>query len=1044
MRRPARQLTRLSAVAALLVAMIGSLVAASSTAVAAAEGVARSQPSDGDVVDAAPATLAIEFEGAVDPLRTDVQVVPPGGGNLVVGQPTISGATLTAQLATDTVDGIHRVIYETSMTLDGSVTTVRGSFRYTLRSGGCSQRVKDTGGFTSILAPTFTSAPEQVVEAAVDPVFEDLIHATNGREVHRTVDGGCTWVKVLDLATELDALGKPGRATIGALATARETPGAIAVVVLDPIDEAAGLHQPIVWSSVAPSRDLTAGAPTLPPIRLDPALAPSCHGMQPCRLKISDAVPRGFVPAVYFLAKPDSALGAAQLLRSDDLGATFSPVGTPVVDNGDAAPLSSALDLATDITNPFAVYFAVGSTIHLSADQGASVSATHPVAGGVVTHLAAGEGTDAASRPVPELLAVVSANDGAAAANQLVRLRIEGQALVASDPIDASPLRGAHVQSIARGPQPNQILILPDTDRPQRPGVFEYERVAHVLRDIDAFEVSPWRSAAATNPLCTRWFGHDGTHLYLVDADDGHDHAHDVADFCVAGEPDALAHSVDIVPFPPSTPDPTEGSVLSPPTTVVSLEPGGAQTVGYRLQRAAEDTPLDVAFLFDTSGSMNDNIEDVRDAFGQVVQSLTEAGVDAWFGLAEFNDLTVRYRRLADIRPPDDVFSTALARVQAGGGQVEPHFTALYELATGEGIAAPGNGAPVHPGGQMNYRPDSVRVVIMASDEAASPDPDGADFTDAVNALVGRNILHVGLHVLPEPRETEPGDPLGTRLRDEMRELSRATGAFAVAPVDCDGDGAADLQRGDPLVCTMANSPTGATGVQESVAVAGALTDLLRAVRTERPFSLVPETSVFDVRIDATGLNGVGPAYPSIDVKRPQNLTFAVRFACTTDEAGRVEEIPLRAHLGELAIAQATAIVHCGVTPAVAAAGVAASQPQVAAVVPPPAAAPPSIPIQANAPASAQSAAQSTATAASSSSAPAGAAAVAPQMQKQTQQAEIRRDDDEFFATPVRARRSGMPTPLVAGMLVASAAGFVELRRRTGVGQPARVGLGRR
>lgn len=1006
--------------------------------------VVSSEPANGSVIATPPSIVTVEFDLDVVPDRSSFQVISPDGTDLVVGDFQVDGSTIRADVSTDTVDGIHRILYDVTLRdSDGSTLhSTSGSLRYTISSNGCHLRVKEKGGFTSVAGPAFGSAPDLMTFAVPDKVFPWLLYATNGRELQRSTDGGCSWDTVLDVSD--GQAGVSAEAEIVTIATPREIPGAVATLVLDPIDAGNGVYQPTVFWSAQPTQAMQGGGTGLPPVRLDPARSLACDATQPCQFDFSEAQPDGLAPSLYFLAKPAQDVGVAQVFRSDDLGATFT-VATGLVAESDPTaglPLVRAASLAPSTSDPNVVYVSTGRTIHVSTDKGETFTPAYTLPGGddrVLNHLTVGTGVAPDGTPRLDVLALVSADAPDAPVEEIKRFLPDGTSLVETEGIDTAPLRGAWIQSVARGSQPGQYLLLPEGGTGGRPGIFEYERALGVLQDLDNFEISPWRNAATTNPICSRWFGHDDDHLYLTDADDGHTHTHSAGQFCTQPDPDGDGSSIDIEKFP-SARDAADGTGrLAPGDITVQVDPGRSEAVGYRLTRAAESTPLDVAFLFDSSGSMQDNIKDVRDVFEEIVAQLSDSRIDAWFGLAEFDSPSMRYRRLSDVRPPDDVFATELAELQAtGSGGEEPTLTALYQLATGEGISREnaGRGAPVTPGQQMNWRPDAVRVVILATDEQICTSS-GPDFAETIEALVAKDIHHIGLHVpiLPGDETNSCSGPLQAdqMLHEQLQKLSVGTDATAVEPVDCDGDGRADLRRGDPLVCTMPDDPDG-IDLPLSTGVASALTDLVQAVKDERPFRLIPDAPAgFSARVAASGLNGAQSYYPAIDVKRPQNLRFGVTFSCTANQAGTSATIPLKALLGDLVVAEASATVRCGPQPGDVPAPTQALTP-IALAVPPPPAPPPPATITAQAPASASQAASSSASAAASAHAPAGAAAVAPQMEVQTQKAELRTNDrDQLNFTALRPRRdrspAGVPV-LVAGLAMAGVAGALELRRR--------------
>lgn len=97
------------------------------------------------------------------------------------------------------------------------------------------------------------------------------------------------------------------------------------------------------------------------------------------------------------------------------------------------------------------------------------------------------------------------------------------------------------------------------------------------------------------------------------------------------------------------------------------------------------------------------------------------------------------------------------------------HRSALYQLATGKGLADPLTGDPlVAPGQQSTFRDDSFRVAVHVTNEPWSaqtlPEPAVEDVLAALNE---RDIHHVGVQVLSSTTGIGGIDtPLGNRETD--------------------------------------------------------------------------------------------------------------------------------------------------------------------------------------------------------------------------------------------------------------------------------------
>lgn len=68
-----------------------------------------SSPEDGQVLDAAPAAIELEFSNDIIEMGTAIVVVDAEGAELAAGEPAISGRTVTATLPAGVADGEYQV-----------------------------------------------------------------------------------------------------------------------------------------------------------------------------------------------------------------------------------------------------------------------------------------------------------------------------------------------------------------------------------------------------------------------------------------------------------------------------------------------------------------------------------------------------------------------------------------------------------------------------------------------------------------------------------------------------------------------------------------------------------------------------------------------------------------------------------------------------------------------------------------------------------------------------------------------------------------------
>ncbi len=341
---------------------------------------------------------------------------------------------------------------------------------------------------------------------------------------------------------------------------------------------------------------------------------------------------------------------------------------------------------------------------------------------------------------------------------------------------------------------------------------------------------------------------------------------------------------------------------LSPRTKTVKLDAGGAKKVRYRLGLPPHPTPLDVFFLVDTSNSMESSINGLRSGMEEIINDLERAKIDVQFGVAEYKDYPIPgygdpdagdfpYRLDRKIGPADAGLADALEKLQASGGGAfdlpESQLTGLYQAATGAGD--PGF---VPPGQDAGFRPGALKVIVHLTDaqfhtEATHPSP---PWDQVAEALHSKGILQIGLAVFG--RNGPKGLP-------HLTDMAEDTDTHAPSSVDCNGDGDADVQPGQPLACIV-----GGELEDGSLDLAPTIIASLKAVTEEVDVRLAVDNS--------TVTGGIAPTeYPVYDVVDADNLTFDVTFTCPRTLAGEKQSVRLAALVAGRAVAHADARVIC-------------------------------------------------------------------------------------------------------------------------------------
>jgi len=348
--------------------------------------------------------------------------------------------------------------------------------------------------------------------------------------------------------------------------------------------------------------------------------------------------------------------------------------------------------------------------------------------------------------------------------------------------------------------------------------------------------------------------------------------------------------------------------VLKPRRARLVLRAGRSRTIPYSLLLRSSTTPVDIYFLIDISGSMDGTINGVRAAMQSIVDRLSETGLDALFGVGSFRsfDDAPAYERVRDIGPSDEELRRALDSLTARGGGQETQMAALYESVTGEGRYG------VPPGLNMNFRPSSLKIAILVTDEPISQSGNHPPIATVVDALVGADVNQVGLAIQPGPtfgaqNYESPGEPASALQRV-------ARGSNAVAPeggVDCDGDPQVEIPEGEPLVCIV---PPDRSSEAELIAdVIVHVVEAVQDIQDLRP-AVTPSTSL---KVQSEVVDSVSPGvFPKRDLKQPQGLSFDVTVRCPDVRERKTFPLTVGVDAQRTRLADASLVVVCKPPPA--------------------------------------------------------------------------------------------------------------------------------
>ena len=450
--------------------------------------------------------------------------------------------------------------------------------------------------------------------------------------------------------------------------------------------------------------------------------------------------------------------------------------------------------------------------------------------------------------------------------------------------------------------------------------------------------------------------------------------------------PGSPAVATDSAPYCNETPSPrpVRAAALTTPDRVSVA--ADATTPGQAvLDLAARPTPVDVFFVFDSSGSMDPVFASLKESISEAAVELEQSGIDVFAGLADFSDLRSRpYRRLVPLGPVDCGIQQALDRVRTYGGE-EPHRLALEQAIVGSG--QPRVRVPAGLGAQ--WRPGTLRLILHATDEDIDNLDYSPDHDELVELFLANGVRHVGIHALG--LGVEGAAALATeapQVRMDLDELARDTNTIAPPEgLDCDGDGVPELLAGAPITCTFgqANRPA-VTLVRASLGKV--VTQVVRALRSTTAIELALIDNGGGVQVD------IAQPVRDVDLADPTKQSYDLGFRCPSTMGGREVPVKLGAKVGGEVVASATTVVSCAAAPIVAA----APPIRAAAVVPTPVAEPSIASTSA-----AQGAGQASAPVGSISQAPAQSPMVgmagAPQQEMQVARARARDSDGNVGTT---------------------------------------------
>lgn len=734
-----------------------------------------------------------------------------------------------------------------------------------------------SGNWTTISGPRFPSGPQAITDLAIDARTPSRFFVTNGTTVMRTTDGGCSWVDSYTLG-EQDGAGTYTAANSKIVSlVAPESGGRLLLSIAETV---VNQTRPHVLVSFDAGRSWASGDTGLPPL----------------------GSPEGLVVAS---SSPDTAYLAVDLgggtldslYASSDGGRSWQPRSQQ--------PGSGMVGFEVDPLVPNELW-AYGNGLRHSTDGGATWTPVDEFVGtqtGPIDVFRASGEDSSLFVFIPSTRIVQRSVDGGENWLQSYGL-----------PEPSSVDHGAIADSVVATSSGDALVWAPT--------LFRFLDMRAPLGGVT--DVSASRSSTPS------FFMHNGSKILVYSGATGRSRDIDVDDFDIG--PISLIDPPQLL-----DPDPPE---LSPKKDRIEIAAGKKKRVTYDLSLSKVRTPLDLYFLVDTSESALVFLRDLSLALQDIVNELYAARLDVRFGLAEYraypdstpprpecsgSDVPIIvanscernfvYRQVLDF--PDaspQALANAIEQLEpVGGGHYNAPLPALQQTATGSGVdvwpdgmsETYADGNDVQPGQEASFRGKALKIVLNATDEkfidqsAYASDDFPPDIPTAEEVIAALNARASG----PEDGGIDQiGIALGTGALPDLRQIAAGTGAVAPADgADCNGDGAADIGAGAPLVCSFQRG-----SVEQGSNLAPAIVNMVEAVRGRTPVAL-------DVQAREGVVASVTPElYEGVVLQSDNALKFDVTYECPLELAGKKAEVDLTATKGPDVLARAAATVVCG------------------------------------------------------------------------------------------------------------------------------------
>jgi hypothetical protein len=314
--------------------------------------------------------------------------------------------------------------------------------------------------------------------------------------------------------------------------------------------------------------------------------------------------------------------------------------------------------------------------------------------------------------------------------------------------------------------------------------------------------------------------------------------------------------------------------------------------------------PIDVFFLVDTTDSMGNAINGLKNGVKQIARNIAErTHGSACFGVGDIKDESIvhtggqatlaPYTLVQPITCQLATLQTSVDKLTEGGGNAderEAQTIALTQAVTGKGQAQP----PTVLAGQDAHFTAPTRVIVLITDAGFMQGSSGGftfptlkDTVRTLNAYHDVKVVGVVVHT----------DNDFAKAKNDVTALVRGTHTFAPEwGVDCDGIGGPDVGPGDPLVCETENS---------APAIEPAIVALLLNVKDPGTMAsrIVDPHHVVD-SVD-------GRLSRIVDLKTENHQPYTLHLTCSRAQDGQDLPLQLYGSVRDRTLVTDEVVVHC-------------------------------------------------------------------------------------------------------------------------------------